>query len=218
MKGAERGMWRNYVKVGWHSLVRNKTYAFFNIFGLALGLAACLLLLIYVRYESSYDSWLPDAERIFQVQTVSTDPDESELPLDQYTHGVITETFARDFPQIEAIARLDEVNPVLLRNGEPSFAPMLLTDESFFRIIQLPFLRGDRATALRPLDALAISRSEAIARFGSLDVVGETVTAVRRGEQYNLRVTGVFEDLPKNTHMHFSMIGRLGDEERAECG
>ncbi|HWT12906.1 MAG TPA: FtsX-like permease family protein [Allosphingosinicella sp.] len=211
-------MWLNYLKVGLRSLARHKTYAFINIVGLALGLAACLLLLIYVRYESSYDTWLPDAERVFQVQTISTDPDESESPLDQYTHGVITETFPREFPQIEAIARLDEVNPVLLRDGEPSFAPMLLTDESFFRIVALPFLRGDPATALRPLDALVLSRSEAINRFGSLDILGETVTAVRRGEQYNLRVTGVFEDLPRNSHMSFSIIGRLGERDREECG
>ena len=211
-------MWRNYLKVGLRSLARNKTYAFINIFGLALGLAACLVLLIYVRYESSYDAWLPDADRVFQVQTVSTDPDEAELPLDQYTHGVIAESFARDIPQIEAIARLDDVNPVFLRSGEPSFAPMVLTERNFFSIVALPFLRGDRATALARPDALVLSRTEAMNRFGSLDIVGETVTAVRRGEEQVLRVTGIFEDLPRNSHINFTMIGRLGERDREECG
>jgi len=212
-------MWRNYLKVGLRALARNKTYAFINIVGLALGLAACLLLFVYVRYETRYDMWVPDGERVYQVQTISLDPDESESPLDQYTHGILAESWAREFPQIEAIARMNEAEPVLLREGgEPSFAPMHLTEANFFRIVALPFLRGDRATALDSLDALVLSRTEANNRFGSLDIVGRTVTAVRRGEQYNLRVTGVFEDIPRNSHMPFRAIARLNETDREECG
>ena len=62
-------MWRNYLTVGVRALVKNKTYAFINIFGLAIGLAACLMLLLYVRYETSYDAWLPNAENTYQFQT-----------------------------------------------------------------------------------------------------------------------------------------------------
>ena len=62
-------MWRNYLTVGVRALVKNKTYAFINIFGLAIGLAACLMLLLYVRYETSYDNWLPNAENTYQFQT-----------------------------------------------------------------------------------------------------------------------------------------------------
>ena len=65
-------MWRNYLTVGFRALTRSRTYAFINIFGLATGLAACLMLMLYVRYETSYDRWLPDAERIYQVQSIST--------------------------------------------------------------------------------------------------------------------------------------------------
>ena len=61
-------MWRNYVIVGLRALAKNRTYAFINIFGLALGLAACLLILLYVRYEMSYDSWMPGADRAYQFQ------------------------------------------------------------------------------------------------------------------------------------------------------
>jgi putative ABC transport system permease protein len=210
-------MWRNYLRVGLRALAKNKTYAFINVFGLSVGLAACLLLLIYVRYETSYDEQLPDAERVYQVQLVSTDPEDPQRRVEQYTHGIIVETWRR-FPQIEEIARVHEATPVFLRRGEPSFAPMHLTEENFFRIVRLPFLRGDPETALRGLDSLVVSRSEAINRFGTIDAVGETVTAVRRGEQYNLRVTGVFEDIPRNSHMAFGMIGRISDRDREECG
>jgi putative ABC transport system permease protein len=211
-------MWRNYLSVALRSLARHKVHAFINVFGLAVGLAACLLILIYVRYESRYDDWLPGADRVFQVQTVSTDPDEAESPLDQYTHGMIAESFAREFPQIDAITRLDPVNPVLLREGQPSFARIWLTDENFFRVLPLPLIRGDAATALAGMDSLVVSHSEAINRFGTVDAIGQTITAVRRGEQQALRVTGVFEDIPRASHMAFAMLGRMPEAERTECG
>ena len=73
-------MWRNYMTVGIRALTKNKTYAFINIVGLAIGLAACLMLLVYVRYETSYDAWLPNAENTYQFQTHYRLPQTGELP------------------------------------------------------------------------------------------------------------------------------------------
>src|SRR5918997_2952396 len=94
-------MWRNYVTVGLRALIKSKTYAFINIFGLATGLAACLLLLVYVRYEQSYDEWLPNAENLYQLQTFyeaghSGDPLETQMS--SYAAGL---SLQRDFPEIE---------------------------------------------------------------------------------------------------------------------
>ena len=66
-------MWRNYLTVGIRALTKNKTYAFINIVGLAIGLAACLMLLVYVRYETNYDTWLPNSENTYQLQTYYTE-------------------------------------------------------------------------------------------------------------------------------------------------
>ena len=211
-------MWRNYLTVGFRALIRSRTYAFINIFGLALGLAACVLLLIYVRYETAYDRWLPDAERVFQVQSISTGEEGGEPVPQQAAHGIIADSLAQEFPEIEAIARIEGFNPVFLRDGQPSFGEMHLTEENFFRIVGLPFIRGNPETALRGMDSLVLSRSEAINRFGGIDILGQTITIVRRGEQTSLRVTGVFEDIPRNSHMNFRMIGRIGDAEKESCG
>ncbi|HEY5720959.1 MAG TPA: ABC transporter permease [Allosphingosinicella sp.] len=211
-------MWRNYLLTGVRALNRSRIYAFINIFGLALGLAACLMILLYVRYETSYDSWLPDAERVYQVQAIHTDPETGQVSRQQGAHGVITDSLAKDFPQIEAIARAEGAEPVFLKGGEASFAPMIRADESFFRILKLPFVHGDPASALTNVDDLALSRSEALRRFGHVDVVGRTLTVVRRGERSEMRVTGVFEDLPRNSHMYFNMVSRISDQEKAECG
>jgi putative ABC transport system permease protein len=211
-------MWRNYLTVGYRALTKNRTYAFINIVGLAIGLAACLLILLYVRYETSYDSWLPDAERVYQVQSIYTDPETGQVSRQQGTHGVIAAPMAKDFPQIEAITRADGVSPVFMRNGEATFAPMIIADEGFFKILQVPFLHGDPATVLKGMDSLVLSRSEALRRFGGINVVGQTVTAIRRGEQYGLRVTGVFEDIPRNSHLNLNMVGRMSDQDAEECG
>jgi putative ABC transport system permease protein len=211
-------MWRNYLTVGLRALTKNKTYAFINIFGLALGLAACLMILLYVRYETSYDAWLPNAERIYQVQSVNTNPETGEVTALQASHGAVAEPLGKDFPQIEAITRADTITPVFLRNGEATFAPMTIADESFFQILQIPFLHGDPANALKGMDALVLSRTEAMNRFGSIDIIGEEVTGVRRGEQYALRVTGVFEDIPRNSHLDLGLVGRLSERDAAECG
>jgi len=210
-------MWRNYLTVGFRALTRSKTYAFINVFGLALGLAACLMLLIYVRYETGYDRWLPDSDRVYQVQSIQIFQEAVPVP-QQGTHGIITESLAHDFPQIEEIVRVEGEQPVFLQGGEPSFADMAVADENFFRVLQLPFLRGDPATALRGMDSLVLSRSEAMNRFGSLDIIGQTVTAIRAGEQYSLRVTGIFEDIPRNSHMNFRMVGRISERDKEQCG
>ncbi len=211
-------MWRNYLTVAVRALAKNRTYAFINIVGLAIGLAACLMILIYVRYETSYDAWLPDAERIYQVQAISTDPENEAGPPQQGAHGVVAESLARAFPEIEAATRAESEGMVVMRQGEAVSLPLVMAEKSFFDIIQLPFLRGSRERALADMNSVAISRTQAMTLFGSIDVVGRTIDGLRRGEPYSLRVSGVFEDLPRNSHMYFSMVRRITEEEKEACG
>lgn len=211
-------MWRNYLTVALRALAKNRTYAFINIVGLAIGLAACLMILIYVRHESSYDAWLPDAERIYQVQAISTDPENAAGPPQQGAHGVVAESLARAFPEIEAATRAEGQDMVVMRQGEAVSLPLLMAEKNFFDIIQLPFLRGSREQALADMNSVAISRTQAMTLFGSVDAVGRTIDGLRRGEPYSLRVSGVFEDIPRNSHMNFSMVRRITEEEKEACG
>jgi putative ABC transport system permease protein len=211
--------WGNYLTVGLRAMTRHRGYAFINIFGLALGLAACLLIFLYVGYETSYDRWLPDADRVYQVQTLFTDPETGSRRLEQGTEGVVADSLAKDFPQIEKIARAEGDRQVLLdKNGEAANVDMLAADPTFFDILQVPFLRGNPATALAEADSLVLSRKEALKRFGTVDAVGRTVTGIRRGDKYALRVTGVFEDLPRNSHLGFNLVSRITEQAKAECG
>jgi putative ABC transport system permease protein len=211
-------MWRNYLTVGFRALTKSRTYAFINIVGLAIGLAACLILLLYVRYETSYDSWLPDADRVYQVQAISTDPENAGGPPMQGAHGVVAASLAQAFPEIEAATRAEGAGMTVVRQGEAVQLDMVAAEANFFDIIPLPFLRGSRQRALADMNSVAISRSQAMTLFGSIDVVGRTIDGLQLGEPYSLRVSGVFEDLPRNSHMNFSMVRRITELEKEECG
>ncbi len=111
-------MWRNYLTVGFRALTRSKTYAFINVFGLALGLAACLMLLIYVRYETSYDRWLPDSERIYQIQATWREPGQP-VTASQASPMPLRDTFAGGLALAIAVAtvgghalRVARLNPI----------------------------------------------------------------------------------------------------------
>jgi putative ABC transport system permease protein len=201
-------MWRNYLTVGFRAITKNRTYAFINLVGLALGLAACLLLLLYVRYETSYDSWLPDHERIYQVQATWHEEGQPVTP-SQSSPQPVRDTIAGGFPQIEAVSVAQQGQLQIVRNGQPMFVDELYVDPSFFRIFNFEFLRGSAETALPNVTSLVFTESEAIRHFGTIDVLGKVVTERTNGGQtFDYKVTGVIKDLPKNSHMKLATIAR----------
>jgi putative ABC transport system permease protein len=203
-------MWRNYVTVGVRALVKNKTYAFINIFGLAIGLAACLMLLLYVRYETSYDQWLPNSENTYQYQSHYRDRQTGEEMHLQMTSYIAGQRLKADFPQVDRAVYALASAPVVLRNGEAlSTDKVLLVDNLFFDVLQFPFVQGDPRSALAQANSVVLTQSEARRIFGREDVVGQTLTMVTRGATTDFRVTGVARDLPHNSHVKFTMVARF---------
>jgi putative ABC transport system permease protein len=202
-------MWRNYLTVGLRALAKNKTYAFINIFGLALGLAACLLILLYVRYEMSYDKWLPNAENTYQVQTFYLDQQTGEELKLQMASFVAGTALKKDFPQIEKIVYASAGGFTVLRGGEAiAVEDGSLVSGPFFDILRLPLARGDARTALQNVGSVVLSETQATKLFGKEDPVGKTLTVMLRGKAVDHRVTGILKDLPKNSHMRFNMLLR----------
>ena len=203
-------MWRNYLTVGLRSLVKSRTYAFINIAGLAIGLAACLMLLLYVRYEQSYDKWLPNSDNVYQLQTFYGAGDSGEtleLQMSSYAAGIALQ---RDFPQVESRVYMLSGAPTVIRNGQAlEVEDGRMVDGPFFDIFQIPFVHGNPATALRENGTVVLSRSQANRIFGDINPVGQTLSLDIRGTTVDHRVTGVFEDLPRNSHMRFNMLVRF---------
>src|ERR1700754_3098153 len=114
-------MWRNYLMVGLRALTKNKTYAFINIFGLTIGIAACLLILTYVRYEFSYNAWLPGADRTFQLQTDFHATPSGGLEVKSQTTAYAASTAVRkDFPQFDRVVYATGQGAIFVQDGQPT--------------------------------------------------------------------------------------------------
>jgi putative ABC transport system permease protein len=202
-------MWRNYLTVGIRALAKNKTYTFINIFGLALGLAACLMILIYIRYETTFENWLPEAERTYQFQQHYTERNTGEQTLMQMNSYVAGGALKKDFPQVENVVYAMSAAPTVLQNGQASTSEdVWYVDGNLFDVISLPILQGDPGTALRNPGSAVLTRSEAVRRFGTPQALGKMLTLVMNGEPVDHRVTAVVEDLPRNSHLSTNMIVR----------
>jgi putative ABC transport system permease protein len=204
-------MWRNYLTVGIRALMRSRTYAFINIFGLATGLAACLMLLVYVDYERGYDDWLPNSENIYQLQTYYAASEGSEALETQMSAFVAGTSIEASFPQIARRLYMRASAPTVLRRGEAlNVDNARMVDGPFFDMFRIPMVHGDPRTALRDAGNVVLSRSEARRIFGTENAVGQTLTLVDdEGQAADHRVTGVFEDLPRDSHMRISLLVRF---------
>jgi putative ABC transport system permease protein len=207
-------MWRNYLTVGFRALAKNKTYAFINVFGLALGLAACLLILLYVRYERSYDAWMPGAERAYQLQdyykATANGGEEMALQMSSFASG---KALVKDFPQIENAVYVSSSAATILQKGEPSAPERFnFVSGNLFDILQVPFVKGNRATALGRPNSVVLSETEAATRFPGQEPMGQTLTLVSKGQAADYTVTGVMRDLPKNSHLDLGIVARFDPE------
>lgn len=202
-------MWKNYLTVGFRALAKNRTYAFINILGLAIGMAACLMILLFVRYEMSYDKWLPGTERVYQVQQWFRDPGTGEEAKLQMAPFATKAALIKDFPQIEnAVYGLRSV-PVFLKDGQASSTEdYLYVDDNLLDVLDLPMLRGSR-NALDRVNVAILSRSEAVGRFGTDNVVGRTITVISKGQRFDYQVGGVFQDIPRNSHLRINAVVRI---------
>jgi putative ABC transport system permease protein len=202
-------MWKNYMTVGIRALAKNRTYAFINIFGLAIGMAACLMILLFVRYEMSYDKWLPGADNAYQIQSwykSSETGQEAQLQMTPYLAG---KRIAKDFPQVEKEVYVSNNGPVFTKDGQAtSTEEYLFVDNNFLEVLPLPMVRGDVGALSQPNSAI-LTRSEAVKRYGTDNVVGRTMTLITRGKSRDFRITGVLEDLPKNSHLKINALARL---------
>ena len=201
-------MWRNYLKVGLRALAKNRTYAFINIFGLAIGLAACLLILLYVQYERSFDEWLPDNDRIFQFQSDYRSTTSSDHFENQGVPYVTKPALLKDFPQIEHATYFGGgASITVLKDGRASSPDANLVDSPFFDTVPLPLVAGN-AQALAQPGSVALTESEANKLFGTTNVLGKTLTVLVMGVRADYRITAVIKDFPKNSHMSFDMLIR----------
>jgi len=201
-------MWSNYALALYRTLSRHRLYAALNTLGLALGVCVCLILSLVVRFETSFDRWIPDAANIYRINRISSAPGRAVADR-PYTQAVLLPNLLADFPQIRAAARLMPTS-LLVRSGpRQAYEDAVLADPAIFDVFQLPFAAGDAKTALRDDESLVVSQAMARKYLGGEHVLGRVMTLVVEGQPRNYRVTGVLKDLPANTHLALGLIVRL---------
>ena len=200
-------MWRNYWTVAVRALAKSKTYSIINIAGLAIGMAACILILLYIRYEQSYDRWLPDAENTYQLQSWYANPDDGEPFFLQMSSYITGPRLKKDFAQVEATSYILGSEPVFFKDGQASMTEdYKVADSDFLKVVNLPLAAG---TTLGAPQTAVITREEAIKRYGTDKVVGQTLTVISKGQKRDFKITGVLENLPKNSSMKINAILRM---------
>lgn len=203
-------MLRNYFKTTVRNLFLNRFYFLINIFGLSVGIASCLFIVLYVTDEVSYDNFHTKANRIYRIN-LSTNFGGKDIkavtsppPIDQ----VISE----NFPEVESTTQLYQMaDPLIVRYQESVFneSHIIAADSNFFKVFDFKLMSGDAGMALLEPNTVVLTKTTANKYFGSDNPIGKLLTIKILNEEKAFKVTAVAEDPPVNSHFHFDMLTSL---------
>jgi putative ABC transport system permease protein len=201
-----KAMLQNYFTTAIRTLKKQRFFTLINVSGLAIGIASCLIILLYVQNELSYDKHFSDVHRIYRVEAEIKFGD-NHLML-ALCPAPMAEALTKDFAEIETSARFWNTGPVIFRRTEESFkeSRSVFGDSSIFKIFDIPFIAGDPNTALKEPATMAISRRAADKYFPNEAALGQSLIS-SDGKQW--KITGVYENIPTNTHFDFDFIRSL---------
>jgi putative ABC transport system permease protein len=196
-------MVKNYFLVAFRNLLKNKAFSFINIAGLAIGMAACLLIIQYVSFELSFDNFQAKKDRVFRV--TQDRYDKGKLAT-QWAGGAFAagNAFKNNFPEVEDYLKLVSTNSILAiyKDQRIKLEKVYFAGKSFFNVFSYPLISGDPKTALQDVFSAVITESVAKKLFGTVNAVGKTFTY----DVQVLKVTGVMKDYPENTHFRSDVL------------
>ena len=194
-------MFKNYLKIALRNLKRHKGYSFINIAGLAIGMACCILILLWVQDELSYDRFHENGKDIYRIMSYGT---RYMIEGIDGTPAPLAPAVKEEVPGIVNYARFSDIPKLVFKYGDKVFYETrgLIADPSIFEIFTFPFAQGDPKTALsEPLD-IVITETMAKKYFGNENPVGKTMEIEGRPAA----VTGVIQDIPHNSHIQFDFL------------
>ena len=196
-------MLKNYFKIAFRNLWRHRVFSFINIMGLAVGMTACFLIFLYVRFELSYDSFHTKADRIYRVVCDLKTPTET---INSSGPAYAVAPHIREaFPEIEASVRVDYAS-LLVRKGDIKFQEenTIFADFSFFHVFDFKLLKGNPQTALKEKFNIVLSETAAKKYFGHTDPLGQMVLLT--DGNFNATITGIMQDMPENSVIKADML------------
>lgn len=200
-------MFKNYLRSTLGHILKNRLFTAINVFGLAIGLMSCILILLFVRDELTYDTFVPEGERVVRLHSAFYPPGRSPF-LTVRSAGRMMEAI-RDYAtaEVEAGVRLVNSGTTIIKDGDAFTVGVAFTDGSFFNVFDLPFAHGNASTAYRNSNDFVITEDVAMRHFGRTDVLGEILSMTDfQGEQMPLKITGVLKNIPESSHMEIETL------------
>jgi putative ABC transport system permease protein len=194
-------MFRNYLLIALRLIKKNKLYSFINIFGLAIGLAACILILLWVNDELSFDRFHTKADQIYKVVCSDLLSDEKYA----VTTPALGPAMEQEYPEILRATRYFEMDNLVVKAGDIKSLEdgIAFVDPSFLEMFSFPMIKGNPQTALSDPFSIVLTESQAQKYFGLEDPVGKTLTVAGN---YDLLVNGLMKDPPLNSHLRFDFL------------
>jgi putative ABC transport system permease protein len=199
-------MVRNYIKIAFRNLIKNKVYSLINIVGLSIGLSAAILILLYVKDEVSYDRFHTKSPNIYRVVSDWYHPDGSIGHHDGLSSNLQGPIFKEKIPEIEAFVRYSSVFRDIRAKGEVKGYEMNYADSNFFSFFDFPMLAGNPKTALAKPNSVVISEEIALKLFNSVEVIGKTIDISADNKFSPYLITGVTQKCPQNSSIKFDFL------------
>ena len=199
-------MFKSYITIALRYLKRHKIYSFINISGLALGMACCVLILLWVSDEISYDRFHEQTKNLYRVVN-----DLNFGPISQISEGSaypLGPAMKEEIPEVNEFVRLLETRKILVAYGEKRHyeEKFYFADPSLFEMFTFPFIQGDPTTALSSPSSIVITQEMALKYFGHQDPLGKMIQTQNQNDYI---VTGVIENVPENSHLRFDFVGSM---------
>jgi len=197
-------MLRNYLKIAVRNLYKYKLNSAINIFGMAIALSVCLLILLFVQDELSYDQYHENKDRVYRLingESLWNSPNEAKL-------------FKSNFPEIEESVRIFPRDGIQVQYEEKKFIENKITfaDEAFFKLFTFEFVAGDKETALSKPRSVVLTEETASKYFENENPIGKNLKLDKLDKEVNYTVTGVIKKMPHNTHIHYDIIVSIVDD------
>lgn len=197
-------MIKNYFKIAFRNLTRNKVFSVINIAGLSLGLTCCMLIVLYTKDEISFDLFEENRDQLYRIQVAMTD--EKDTHLIGSTNAIHGPSFKQGIPEIKEIVRAQSSSFVVKKGAELLNENILFADDNFFTVFSMPLLYGDPKTVLADINSIVISEDVAEKYFNTKDAVGKTMALKIDDKFETFNVTGVARKCPQNSSIQFESV------------
>ncbi|UCE07060.1 MAG: ABC transporter permease, partial [bacterium] len=196
-------MFKNYLKTAFRNLQKTNMFSLINICGLAIGMAAFLLILHYVHFEKSYDKFQENSERIYRLRYERTDSKGDAVRFASCCPPAAARIRGK-YPEVEKIGRLLHYSAIVsYDNFKFREERMYFAEPEVFEVLKFKFSKGDPLTGLKEPNKAFMSHSTAKKYFGDLNPIGKTISVDKKNDY---QIVGIFEDIPQNSHLKFDIL------------